>query len=215
MNDSSRQSSKTALAVDVWLLWIDAVGGYRLLQGEQFTIGGPGMDDLADIAVRSAWRRRMAVLSRAGDDFWLQSPCPEGSAAPSATAKSVAFGAPLPIEGTASAGPSSQPELSLHKPSPLSGTVMVTLAPPHRFVLPFDAMLLVDKTVLIGAERTNHIRTPQMTEGALVLAKRADGWWIRQACGTTQRLAEGERLEIGELAMVIRREVVKPTREKR
>ena len=215
MIDSRRQSSQTALATDVWWLWMDAIGGYRLMQGDQFTIGGPCGDDMADIAVRSSWRRRMALLSRLGDDFWLTTTAAAGSTPQPPIARRVSFDTCLPIDPANVSSQASQPDLRLHKPSPLSGTVLVTVEPPHRFVLPFDAMLLVDKTILIGSECTAHIRATQCSEPGIVLAKRTDGWWLHRGCGTAQRLLEGERTEVADLAMTIRRETAVSVGEKR
>ena len=97
------------------------------------------------------------------------------------------------------------PKLRLQKPSPLSETVILSLDPPHRFVVPVDAIILVDKTVLIGADRSNHIRAPQVNSG-FVLLKRADQWWVRQSSGSAKPIMEGEQFEIANLVMTIRRD---------
>jgi len=67
-------------------------------------------------------------------------------------------------------------------------------------------MILVDKTVLIGPDRSNHIRAPQQGSRGFVLLKRADQWWVRQSNGRTKPMIEGERAEIDNLVMTIRRD---------
>jgi len=227
MFNSPNRQSRNAMATGVWELWIDSVGGFRLLEGDRFTIGGSGGDDPADIAVRSAWRSQMAMLRRVGDDFWLQrgSTTQTGFAplvSKEPVASPVVCDAVLPVEfmpvgtmgqqgfgageiGKVDSG-APGPRLRLRKPSPLSGTVVLLLDPPHRFVVPVDAMILVDKTVLIGPDRSNHIRAPQQVKSGFVLLKRADQWWVRQSDGSTKPMIEGERVEIDNLVMTIRRD---------
>ncbi len=209
MFNSPNRQSRNVLAIGVWELWIDSVGGFRLLEGDQFTIGGSGGDDPADIAVRSAWRSQMATLRRVGDDFWLQRAGKESGK--ETAASRVVSDALLPVESNDEQGFGATdsgtrvPKLRLQKPSPLSETVILSLDPPHRFVVPVDAIILVDKTVLIGADRSNHIRAPQVNSG-FVLLKRADQWWVRQSSGSTKPIMEGEQFEIDNLVMTIRRD---------
>jgi hypothetical protein len=208
MNMPHRQC-RNALAIGVWALWIDSVGGFRLLEGDRFTVGGLGGDDPADIAVRSSWRTRMATLSRSGDGFWWSPHLPSSpdSAAPSD---------PLPTHplmsgevifpGAQDAVPGSGlPHLRFHQPSPLSKTAVLTLDPPYRFVAPVDGILLFDKTILIGPDPTNHIRVSRMTE-SLIMIKRGNEWTIRQQDSSTRSMVDGQSVDIGDLVMTIRRE---------
>jgi hypothetical protein len=80
---------------------------------------------------------------------------------------------------------------------------VITLDPPHRFVVPVDAFVIADKTVLIGPERSNHIRVPRMNAGAAVMMKRGDQWWIRPAGEKPQPLVIGQRTEVNDLVMTI------------
>lgn len=203
MNTPDRQS-RNVLAIGVWVLWIDSVGGFRLLEGDTFTVGGLGGDDPADIAVRSSWRTRMATLSRSGDQFWS---CPNlGSETVSAGASYPLISGEVIATGTQEAvSGSGLPRLRLHKPSPLSQTAVLTLDPPHRFVAPVDAILLFDKMILIGPDPSNHIRVSRMTE-SLIMIKRANDWTIRQKDSSARMMTDGERIEIGDLVMTIRRE---------
>lgn len=203
MNTPIRQS-RIALAMGSFVLWIDSVGGFRLLEGDQFTIGGLGGDEPADIAVRSAWRTRMATLTRSGDDFWLKPIVSQASDA-ELRSRPVIAGEVLTLEFEKTNPNSSEPRLRLHKPSPLSRTAVLTLDPPHRFVAPVDGILLVDKMILIGADRSSHIRASRLVE-ALIMIKRGADWTIRQKDAPSRIMVEGERIEIGELVMTLRRE---------
>jgi len=213
MSNSPNRHSRNAMALGVWDLWIDSVGGFRLLEGDRFTVGGSGGDDPADIAVRSAWRSQMATLQRVGDDFWLQrSTASQAGTVQENVASPVVSDSVLaidPTDGEALGGGESGargPQLRLRKPSPLSDTIVLSLEAPHRFVVPVDAMILVDKTVLIGPDRSNHIRASQQVNCGIVLLKRADQWWVRQTNGNAKPVLDGERVEVDALVMTIRRD---------
>jgi len=190
-----------AFAVGVWTLWIDHVGGFRLLEGNQFSIGGVGGDDPADVAVRSNWRSRVALLERSGDEYWLTA---NGS-----SRQAVARDSPLPLDNEPG-----QPRLWLRKPSPLSHTAVLQLDSPHRFVDPVDGFILVDSMVLIGPDRSSHIRTPQAAE-LLVMLKRADDWFIREKNASPQLIVSGKAFQIGGLMMTFRREDAAASKEEK
>jgi len=188
----SKRRPRHALAVGVWTLWIDHVGGFRLLEANQFSIGGVGGDDPADVAVRSSWRSRVALLERSGDDYWLSV---NGSGR-----QVVASDTPLPLDNEPG-----QPCLWLRRASPLTQTAVLQLDSPHRFVVPVDGFILVDSMVLIGPDRSSHIRTPQATV-LLVMLKRGDDWFIREKDASPQLLVSGKAFQVGGLVMTLRRE---------
>jgi hypothetical protein len=199
MTQPARQS-RNALAVCSWVLWIDSVGGFQFLEGDRFTVGGLGGQDPADIAVRSAWGRHVGTLQRIEDDFWLSlTGDAEGQRRP------MPWDQPLPLMSREPQS-HSEPRLRLQKPSPLSRTALLTLDPPHRFVTPVDAILLVDATVLIGQTRSHHIRTPNYTGDTLVMSKRGDQWRIARAGGTPEPMLDGQTVEIDSLVLTLRRE---------
>lgn len=61
----------------------------------------------------------------------------------------------------------------------------------------------MDKMILIGPDRSNHIRAPRL-DAALIMLKRGADWTIRQKDGLSRTMVEGERMEIDELVMTIR-----------
>jgi hypothetical protein len=203
MTNADRQS-RNALASGSWMLWIDSVGGFQLLEGDRFTLGGLGGQDPADIAVRSAWRRHVGTLQRIDDDFWMTA-----AGDSSQQRQHVSWDQPLPLPSREPAL-NSEPQLRLQKPSPLSRTAVLTLDPPHRFVTPVDAILLVDATVLIGQARNHHIRTPQYAGDTLVMSKRGDQWRITHAGGVPLPMIDGQTVEFDSLVMTLRREQRKP-----
>ncbi len=180
-------------------LWIDAVGGYRLLQGDRFTVGGVGGESPADIAVRCAWSSRQATLERAEDDFWLSRAGVDGAeyGAPSAL---VRYGVPIEIrlDGT---GPSQSPKLTLHKPSQLSRTVLVEVTAPYRFVDPVDGVILMDSTLLIGPSHEHHVRVPRLTQQYVLT--QSENRFVLRAAGKSYPMQPAMPLELDELTITL------------
>ncbi len=190
--------SPNALATSVWSLWIDAVGGFQILEGARFSIGGLCTDDPADIGVRSPWRRRVAVLEKSGDDCWLRNE-PISSDFES-TAIAIANHTLLPIE----TGHLQAPKIRLDRPSPLSGTLVLRLDPPHRFAAPVDAVLIAGATILIGSSQSDHIRVARMTTSGIVLFKRGPQWMLKGSNGVSQPLVRGQQVEVDDVVMTLR-----------
>lgn len=55
-----------------WVLWVDGVGGYLMLPGDDWTIGGPSGAEEAEICVQGDLSGREACLRRLGADYVLQ-----------------------------------------------------------------------------------------------------------------------------------------------
>ncbi len=190
---------KTASSRSRVSLWIDAVGGYRLLQGEQFTVGGVGGESPADIAVRCAWSSRQASLKRSEDDFWLLRA--DGDCCQDATHSTlVRYGVPLELQ-SAGAGSSQSPKLTLHKPSQLSRTVVVEVTAPHRFVDPVDGVILMDSTLLIGPSHEHHVRVPRLSQQYVLVC--SDNRFVLRASGKSYAMVPAVPLELDELTITL------------
>ncbi len=188
-SDASNDSTKA----DRFQLWIDGCGGFLLLPGHRWTVGGPGSagkrfeanhsaGDVAapnvsapDIVAIADWPSNAGELVRDEVDYWWE----------------PVVGDPMflgdedtvPVPGSA--------KLLFRRPSRLTATGLLTLAAPHRFADHFDAVLLVDQTILIGPGSDCHIQTDQM-ESTAVIVRRQDGWEIK-----TVGSQSGERIEAG------------------
>ncbi len=173
-----------------WELWVDRGGGFDILQRERVTIGGPGGDAPADIAVRCAWRSRVATILRGqsgdaieitvGFDAVTQQPLLNQPGVP----LQLATDHWLPLDGLSSgdyvvAMSDAVPRLRYRRPSPLSRSAVVTVAAPHRLVRPIDATILFDQTILVGPESFNHVRAESLSSQGWVLFRRDDRWWVR------------------------------------
>ena len=173
-NRESTDDSSTAPAatsIRRWRVWVDRGGGFDVWQGDQFTIGGAGGDPPAELAVRCGWPRRVARLLRTPTGDQLETD-------PLATVCPLRDEQRLPLERRGSVGDAG-PQLDYRRPSPLSRSAVITVAPPYRWVSPVDATILFDQTLLIGPEPFNHIRVARLSSQEWVLFRRRDRWWIR------------------------------------
>ena len=168
-----------------WELWVDRGGGFDILQRDRVTIGGPGGDAPADIAVRCAWRSRVATILRgqSGDAIEMAAGSDASPQRPGVPLQ-MATDQWLPLEGLSSgdyvvAMSDAVPRLRYQRPSPLSRSAVITVAAPHRLVRPIDATILFDQTILVGPESFNHVRAESLSSQGWVLFRRDDRWWVR------------------------------------
>ncbi|WP_253161535.1 hypothetical protein [Stieleria tagensis] len=193
-----------------WRLWIDRCGGFGLVVDGAVSLGGARPSGGATVQVRSDWRRLEGRLTRRSGDYFWSSQSDDGQF--SADEQLVRSGSELPVVGSAT--------VRLHQPSPLSGSAVLALDPPHRFDCHVDQVLLVDQTVLIGPDPGNHIRCVGLDANAVLIFR--DGIWKAKQkrtsnenrLGRTGRgtaaaspafteLIPGKRISVGELDMVL------------
>ena len=172
-----------------WRLWIDGCGGYLLLTGEQWTLGGLSHDSRVDIGVRADLPRLAGTIERNGGDYFWR------GVQQSDRRELIPSGQTLSVEGSA--------RLTLHQPSALCESAVLTLNPPHRFDQHVDAVVLANETVLIGPSPDCHIRWRQSPDRAVLI--RRDGQWLAKSglAGESTPLAPGRRTMLRTLALTL------------
>ncbi|QDT01718.1 hypothetical protein K227x_00850 [Rubripirellula lacrimiformis] len=200
-----------------WRLWVDGCGGFLLLVGNEFSLGRAGtrkhllphsdVDSTVDIGVHADWPRKAGTIYRqAGDYFWEAEPSGRAKSADAETDRVVKGGGGvartlisdgklLGIDGSAS--------VKLAKPSPLSTTAVLSVAPPHRFDGHVDAVVLVDRTVVMGAGRDCHLRHRDASQ-MVVLVYRPSGWVGKVGLdGEWLELRAGRPTSMGSITMTL------------
>ena len=171
-----------------WRLWVDGCGGFLLLGGDRWTVGGVSEKSEADICVRADWPRRAgAIIRQESDYFWRPTK--------NEPAKLITDGQSVPIQGTAT--------MILSQPSPLCSSATLLLKAPHRFGDHVDAVVLVSDTLLIGSASDCHIRTPQDIER--IVMTRRDGRWMTRSglTGDFVELSPQSRQTLSSLTMTL------------
>ena len=193
-----------------WELWVDRCGGFDILQRDRVTIGGPGGDVPADIAVRCAWRSRVATIVRgqSGDAIEIVAASEASSRRPGVL-QQLATDQWLPLEGLSSgdfvvAMSDAVPRVRYQRPSPLSRSAVITVAAPHRLVRPIDATILFEQTILVGPESFNHVRAQSLSSQGWVLFRRDDRWWLRGRNVSPQPIELGQRWRHEDWSMMIK-----------
>ncbi len=190
MNAQSQSCQRNALATGRWMLWIDLAGGYLLLEGERFSIGGGSDHDAADLPLRWGLPKRTALIERGQEEDALQYTQQEMASGGRPTQHSHCdrAGRPLRHGEHFSAGIAAVPkpplldagpQLEYRRPSPLSQSAALRVLPPHRWDGPADAAILVRQTVLLGPEPFNHIRVTKLSSLGIVLFRSQGEWVIR------------------------------------
>ena len=172
-----------------WRLWVDGCGGYLLVTGVQWSVGGLSQVSNVDIRVLADWPRLAGQIYRKGADYFWQGQ--------SAADQKILLtdGDHIPVQGSAS--------MTLGKPSQLSDTAVLSLAGPHRFDQHVDGIVLVRETILVGPDPDCHLRCRDASDRAVLQLK--DRQWYAKAgvLGDFQRLEVGCRVVIQSIAMTL------------
>ena len=172
-----------------WRLWIDGCGGYLLLAGDRWTLGGLSHTDHADICVRADLPRLAGTIERSGGDYFWK------GAQESDRRELIPSGQTLGVQGSA--------KLALHQPSALCESAVLTLRPPHRFDQHVDAVVLANETVLVGPSPDCHIRWRESPDRAVLI--RQGGQWLAKSglAGKSTPLPLGRRTMLRTLAFTL------------
>ncbi len=172
-----------------WRLWIDGCGGFLLVTGEQWSVGGLGREPKADICVQSDWPRFAGQIQRQGGDYFWQA---KDASEPKML---LVDRTPVPVKGPG--------VMKLGKPTPLSDTAVLTLNAPHRFDQHVDGVVLVRDTLLVGPGSDCHLRCREAEDRAILHLK-ANQWYVKSGLmGDFKKLPVGERVMIESLAMTL------------
>ena len=183
-----------------WRLWVDGCGGFLLIDGSSWTVGGFDQRTPADICVRADWPRRAGTIIRKAADYFWQPWQSEGTTSTKTEAikpQLIKPQSPLPIAGSA--------EMTLSCPSPLCNSATLNLRDPHRFEGHVDGVVLADHLLLMGPTPDCHIRTSDFPE-QIILMGRENQWHAKPKNeNSLHPLPVGERVSIGTLAMTLER----------
>ena len=207
MNQTIRPATERA-ATPAWRLWVDRCGGFELLIGDRFTIGGSRGERPSQVQVRADWRRCEGTLVRRDGDYFWTPVVDDVRRGGRVGERLMRPGDVFPIEGSAT--------LSLSKPSPLSGSAVLSLAPPHRFEHHVDRVILVEQTIWVGPSSSDHIRCSSMDASAVIVIR--DGIWraklkghslgngdAKQGGHPLVNLEPGQRVSLGDIDMMLER----------
>jgi hypothetical protein len=193
-----------------WELWVDRGGGFDILQRQRVTIGGPSGDSPPDIAVRCPWRSRVATIVRgqSGDTIEIATGSDASPQRPGVPLQ-LATDQWLPLEGSSSgdfvvAISDAAPRVRYQRPSPLSRSAVITVAPPHRLVRPIDATILFEQTILVGPESFNHVCVQSLSSQGWVLFRREERWWVRGRNLSPQPIELGQAWRHDDWSMMIK-----------
>jgi len=156
-----------------FMLWIDAVGGYRVCLDDEVVLGQPaGTADLA-VPILGDLSARHARIRRDGEGYLLEPLRPVWvNHQPVAGQVALTDGAEIQL------GP--RVRLVFRQPHLLSATARLEFASPHRTQPPCDGVLLLADTCILGPAGNSHI-VCRTWEHEVVLFRHSGGLFCRTA----------------------------------
>ncbi|MFG0334767.1 MAG: hypothetical protein ACF8TS_15540 [Maioricimonas sp. JB049] len=179
-DDSSTHSPASAR----YRLWVDGVGTWMVLTGQEFVIGaaGPGRDD-QDVSLMAGISRKHLTVIRSGESWLID-----------AVGRTSLDG--RAVDGMASLREGSRIELhpgvqlQFQQPNPLSGTAVLGFLSGHRPPQRVDGIVLVEQVCLLGPADDHHIRCPFASSWA-ALFQRGSTLWCKSRKGVS--VDEGQK----------------------
>ena len=153
------------------MLWIDGVGGFLVVPGEEWLIGGPGSGDSVEININGDLSRRAAAIRRQGSDYILQ-PLSETRLGGDRLDR------PSPLRDKDIFGLGGSVEMVFRKTHPLSASAMLRMATRHRTEPRCDGIVLLADTCVIGPGKGAHISCPDWSSDVILYTTRGV-WQIR------------------------------------
>ena len=163
-------SDSAADSTDRFLLWIDGVGCYLLLDRRSVTLGGPTAV-ATDISLLANLSRRHAEIVRDDSGHVLVA---HGTV--HVDDRLVADRINLSHGNTIRLGASV--ELVFGRPTALSATASLEFASDHRPALSVDGLVLVEQTCLLGPGADCHVHCPEWPDTVLLI-RRDRQWFTR------------------------------------
>jgi hypothetical protein len=164
-----------------FMLWIDAVGGYRVCLADEVLLGQPQEPDncsgmRVDIPILADLGSRHACIRRDGENYLIEAFREvRVDGRPVRAVRWLADGSRIELgEGV---------RLVFRRPHPLSATARLELASHHRTEPPCDAVLLWAETCVLGPQAQSHVVCPDWPQ-EVVLSRQGK----RLFCHTSGRL---------------------------
>ncbi|MBX7167536.1 MAG: hypothetical protein K1X74_14495 [Pirellulales bacterium] len=137
-----------------FVLWIDAVGGYLVCQGDRIVIGQPDRDAGVDVGILGDLSRQHAIVERIGEGYVLH---------PLRAVKidSQPVTQPTPLHDGALLTLGETVQMRFRRPHALSQTARLEFASRHRTQPPVDGVILMSDSCVLGPGRDSHVVCPQ------------------------------------------------------
>jgi len=157
--------STVSAGLDQFVLWIDQVGAFLVLSGDEITIGGPPAEGSpARIAMLANLSRRHATVARGGERYLLKAHAPAFvGGRPVHESADLADGCEIALGESV--------RLRFRQPNVMSGTARIDFLSDHRPARPVDGIVLMHDTCLLGPGPENHIRCPQWDQPLLLFRR--------------------------------------------
>lgn len=153
------------------LMWVDGIGGFLVIHGEEIVIGQPvGQTDL-DLPIQADLSRRHAIIHRDGGAYVLD-PLQE------TRVDGKLVDGPVVLANNNLIQLGENVRLRFHKPHALSATARLDIESNHKTRPRADGVILMADTLVLGPKSHSHIRCREW-QNDVILFRRGEGLSVR------------------------------------
>jgi hypothetical protein len=186
-----------------FVMQIDGVGSFLVFRDARLTIGPISSQARPMLGLIADPNTPVIVIERMDGDYFVRSQTPIDVNGRTTTERLLADGDRITL--------SPRCRIRFQLPNPASSTAVLTVSGARLSRPDIRQLILMDRDILVGPYANNHVRTDQLTEPIALFAQNGrllcrakesilvDGRNLDPSVG----LAEGKRIEIGKLSMVV------------
>jgi hypothetical protein len=154
-----------------WLLWVDGIGGFLIIHGEEIAIGQPAGQAHVDLPIQADISRRHAVVRRDGGAYVL-----DGVQETHVDGRLI--DGPLVLADNNLIVLGDNVKLRFRKPHALSATARLEIESNHKTQPRADGVILMADTLVLGPKSHSHIRCREWAND-VILFRRGEGLCMR------------------------------------
>ena len=154
-----------------WLLWIDGIGGFLVIHGDEVTIGQPAGSGTIELPIQADISRWHAVIRRDGGAYVLDS-------VHQTHVDGRRIDGPLVLADNNLVVLADNVRLRFKKPHVLSATARLEMESNHKTQPRADGVILMADTLVLGPKSHSHIRCREWAND-VILFRRGEGLSVR------------------------------------
>ena len=194
VNHTERNKAMTSGMQSIFMLHIDGVGSYIVNTNDHVSVGPVSSDKSCDVKIVAAPDTPITNIERSEGDYFIKAGAPIGINGKTTTGCLLRDGDKVAM--------SNRTMMKFRKPNSASNTAELIPSGARLIQAGVTSVILMDREILIGAGGSNHIRTDDVKDGAMLFIK--DGCLV---CKSTETIEVDGRAYSGQCVIEVDKQV--------